>query len=117
MFICSICMEERTGDIGNQCCGFTYCGLCCLISRGLCYVCDKDTLNWPQRCSKCSTIGNAFTITECMSVDCDLMVCNSCKFKKVNNQLTFCSLMCNMNAYLSFMGLDDVRCTCESNTD
>ena len=117
MFCCSICMEERTGDIGNECCGLIYCSLCCLKSRGLCYVCDKDCLTWPLRCSKCNKIGNAFTVLECMSINCDNNVCDSCNSKTINGSLTFCSLMCNFNAYLSYMNLDNVCSSCDKCKD
>ena len=108
MFTCNICMEERMGDIGNQCCGLIYCSLCCLKSRGLCYVCDKDQLNWPNRCSICAKSGNALTILECMNINCFQQVCEACNSKHINGSLTFCSIMCNFHAYLSFRDLEVV---------
>ena len=92
-------MIDRKGKIGNECCGQIYCPLCMLKSRGLCYVCDKDHLNQLTQCDTCQIVQNSFTILECMNTDCVNQVCGSCNKYK---EMTFCSMMCRIHAYLEF---------------
>ena len=99
-FTCSICMESNRGIPARKCCGQLYCALCILKTRGLCYVCEKDTLTQANTCDLCNEQTNFFSVQNCMNLPCETQVCARCNNEALNGPMTFCSPKCNFEAFI-----------------